>query len=189
MVPLTGQKAAALSWWSNVPTFPMYLLLSPGSLVSVLNAVRNKALDWSLQLQADGIVGEGMSFRAEEKAMASGKGNTYRIGSIGSFAGNMGGQVNGNVTGTAAQNVGQELEKVAALVNQLRHYQGQMGLAPRQQAEVSRHADAIEEELRGSKPKPGVIAGLLKSIKSMAEGAAGNLVATGVVSAISNIQL
>ena len=85
--------------------------------------------------------------------------------------------------------MGQELEKVAALVGQLRQCQGQMGLAPRQQAEVSRHANAIEEELRGSKPKPGVIAGLLKSIKSMAEGAAGNLVATGVASAISNIQL
>jgi hypothetical protein len=43
--------------------------------------------------------------------------------------------------------------------------------------------------MRDSKPKLGVICGLLKSIKSTMEGAAGNLIASGVVSAISNINL
>ena len=188
-VALSGRQAEMLCGMAQMPILPISVFFSPGSFVSILDAVRNKVLDWSLQLQADGIMGEGMSFRPEEKAMASNKGDIYHIGSIGSFAGNMGGQVGGDVTGTATQNMGQELEKVAALVGQLRQYQGQMGLAPQQQAEVSRHADAIAEELRSSKPKPEAIAGLLKSIKSMAEGAAGNLVASGVVSAISNIKL
>jgi hypothetical protein len=167
----------------------MYLLLSPGSLVSILDAVRNKVLDWSLSLQTAGIMGEGMSFRPEEKAKVSGKGDTYNIGSIGNFAGNLGGHVGGNVSGTSTRNVGQELDKVATLVGQLRQYQGQIGLDPGQQAEVSRNVDAIDEELQGRKPKPGVIGGLLKSIKSTVEGAAGNLIASGVVSAISNINL
>jgi hypothetical protein len=189
MVPLSGEKGQLLSRLSNVPDFAMYLLLSPGSLVSILDAVRNKVLDWSLQLQADGILGEGMSFRSEEKAKVSSKSDTYHIGSIGSFAGNLGGQVGGNVTATSTQNVEQELEKVAALVGQLRQYQGQMGLGSRQQAEVSRKVDAIDEELRGRRPKPGAISSLLKSIKTMMEGAAGNIVASGVVSAISSIHL
>ena len=85
-------------------------------------------LDWSLQLQTDGILGEGMSFRPEEKAKVSGNNDTYHIGSIGSFAGNLGGQAGGNVTATSTQNVEQELEKVAALIGQLRQYQGQMSL-------------------------------------------------------------
>ncbi len=189
MVPLSGKKGQFLSRFSNVPDFPMYLLLSPSSLISILDAVRNKVLDWSLQLQADGIVGEGMSFRPEEKAKVSGKGNTYHIGSIGSFAGNMGGQVGGNVSGTSTQNVEQELEKVAALMGQLRQYRGQMGLGAKQQLEVSRQVDALDEELRGKKPKPEAISGLLKSIKAVMEGAAGNIVASGVVSAISGIHL
>lgn len=189
MLPLTVEKVAFLARLSTVPEFPMYLLFSPSPFVSILDAVRNKILDWSLSLQADGIMGEGMSFRPEEKAKVSGKGDTYNIGSIGSFAGNMGGQVGGNVSGTSTQNMGQELEMVAALVGQLRQYQGQMGLATQQQAEVSRQVDAIDEELRGSKPKPALIGGLLKSIKSTMEGAAGNLIASGVVSAISNIKL
>jgi hypothetical protein len=105
----------------------------------------------------------------------SGKGDTYHIGSIGSFAGNLGGRVGGNVSGTSTQNIRQELEKVAALVGQLRQYHGQMGLGAQRQAEVSRDVDAIDEEMRASKPKPSVIGGLLESIKSTMEGAAGNL--------------
>lgn len=189
MLPITGEKAAALARMSSAPDFLMYLLFSPSSFQAILNAVRNRVLDWSLQLQTDGILGEGMSFRAEEKAKVSDKGHTYNIGSIANFAGNLGGQVGGDVSATSIQNIEQELEKVAALVAQLRTYQGQMGLGARQQAEVNRHIDALDEKVRAKKPKPSVIMGLLKSIKATAEGAAGNLVASGVISAISNINL
>lgn len=189
MLPITGDKAAFLSEMSTTPDFLMYLIFPTSSFQGILEAVRNRVLDWSLQLQKDGIVGEGMSFRAEEKAKVSGKGDTYHIGSIGSLVGNLGGQVGGDVKATSTQNIGQELGKVIALVAQLRTYQGQMGLSPRQDAEVGRHIEALDEEMRGEKPKPGVIKGLLKSIKTMAEGAAGNLVASGIVSTISNISL
>lgn len=188
-IALNGKQAEILCGMAHMPILPINVFFSRGSFVSILDTVKNKILHWSLQLQADGIMGEGMSFRPEEKAKVSGKGDTYNIGSIGSFAGNLGGQVGGNVGGTSTQNTGQELEKVVALIGQLRTYQGQIGLDARQQVEVSRNVDAIDEELRSSKPKPGVIGGLLKSIRSTMEGAAGNLVATGVVSAISNIHL
>ena len=187
MVPFSGERASTLCRLCNVPDFPMYLLISPASLVSILDTVRNKVLDWSLSLQSAGIMGEGMSFRPEEKAKVSGMGDTYNIGSIGNFAGNLGGQVGGNVSGTSTQNVGQDLDKVTALISQIRQYKGQMGLGPQEQEEVSHNVDAIDEELRGKRPEPGVIGGLLMSIKSTMEGAAGNLIASGVVSAISNI--
>ena len=68
--------------------------------------------------------------------------------------------MSGDVAATSTQSMGQEVEKVTALVAQLRTYQDQMGLGPQQQAEVGRHVDEFDEELRGGKPKPGVIAGL-----------------------------
>lgn len=189
-IALNGKQVETLCEMAGMPTLPISVFFPRGRFVSILDAVRNKVLDWSLQLQAAGINGEGMSFLPEEKAKVSGdKGHTYNIGSIGNFAGNLGGQVDGDVTATSTQNMGQELEKVAVLVAQLRTYQGQMGLDAQKQAQVSRHVDALDEELRGGKPKPGVIMGLLKSIKATAEGAAGNLVASGVISAISSIQL
>jgi hypothetical protein len=189
MVPLTGAKAQFLARHGSVPEFQTYLMISPTALAAILDAVRNKVLDWSLALQADGILGEGISFRREEKATVTGKGDTYNIGSIGNFAGNLGGSVGGNVTGTANQNIGQELEKVADLMRQLRRHVGDAGLGAKDQAKVSRKVEAIEEELRGASPKPGVVMGMLKSIKATMEGAGGSLVASGVISAISKINL
>ena len=189
MVAFSSDKAETLARLSDSPTFPIYLMLSRSSLATILDTVRNKVLDWSLKLQTDGITGEGFSFRPEERASVSDKGDIYNIGNIGNFAGNLGGQVEGNVTGTATQNLAEEFGKVTALLDQLRTYKGQMGLGERQEAEVCRKVEAIDEELRCRKPKVGVIAGMLKSIKATMEGAAGNLVASGVVSAISNIHL
>ena len=41
--------------------------------LGILDAVRNAILAWSLKLEADGIVGEGMSFSPKEKKLASEK--------------------------------------------------------------------------------------------------------------------
>ena len=43
------------------------------SYLGILDAVRNAILAWSLKLEADGIVGEGMSFSPKEKKLASEK--------------------------------------------------------------------------------------------------------------------
>ena len=188
-VAFSSAKAQALARMCNAPTFPIYLILARSSLASILDAVRNKVLDWSLKLQIDGILGEGMSFRPEEKATVSGKGDTYNVGSIGSFAGNLGGQVAGDVTGNATQNVEQELGKVAALVDQLKLYHTQVGLNAHQEAELGKQVNALDEEVRLAKPKAKVVDCLLKSLKATMEGASGNLIASGVISAISNIRL
>lgn len=52
----------------HIPTSQIY---------KIVQSVRNIVLDWSLKLEADGILGEGMTFTAEEKQAAST--NTYHI--------------------------------------------------------------------------------------------------------------
>jgi hypothetical protein len=188
-IALDGEQVSVLCRMAGMPTLPISVFFSSGSLVSILNTVRNKVLDWSLSLQTDGIMGEGMSFRPEEKIKASSNGDTYNIGSIGNFAGNLGGKVGGNLSAKSTQEFARELEKAAILVGQLRQYQGEMGLDANQQANVSRSVDCINEELNGVAPRASVISTLLKSIKSTVEGAAGNLIASGVIAAIQNINL
>ncbi len=189
MLPITGEKAKFLAQHSDTPDFPMFLFFAPSSLVSILDAVRNRILDWSLALQSDGIFGDGMSFRPEEKMTANSKGDIYNIGSIGNFAGNLGGQVTGNVSGVVTQQFEIEFDKVRTLINQIRQHQNQLGLMPQQEIEVNRTVNALDEELRGKKPKEGIVKSLLASLKTTLEGTAGNLIASGILAVISNVNL
>ena len=45
--------------------------LSRSAVVGIIDAVRNMVLDWCLQLEEDGILGEGLVFTAKEKAAAA----------------------------------------------------------------------------------------------------------------------
>lgn len=54
------------------------VILSRGQLFGVLDAVRNVILEWSLRLEKDGILGEGLTFSAEEKRKA--ESITYNVG-------------------------------------------------------------------------------------------------------------
>ena len=49
-----------------VPT----VLLAPTQVFGILDAVRNTVLEWSLRLERDGILGEGMAFSPDEKQRA-----------------------------------------------------------------------------------------------------------------------
>lgn len=69
------------------------LLVDRAQLLGILDAVRNEILNWSLELEKQGILGEGMTFSTEEINKASAI--TYNIRS---FRG-----VLGNVTGSNIQ--------------------------------------------------------------------------------------
>jgi hypothetical protein len=66
-----------------VPT----LIIDGSRLFGILEAVRNIILDWSLKLEANGILGEGMTFSPREKDQASSV--TYNIGQLTGIAGNV----------------------------------------------------------------------------------------------------
>lgn len=66
-----------------VPT----VLLSRTQVDGVLDAVRNTALEWSLRLEKDGILGEGMTFSSDERQKASHI--TYNIKNFAGVLGNV----------------------------------------------------------------------------------------------------
>ena len=73
---LPDRVAYRLMESSDAPRPPVFVI-SKTSLHGVLDAVRNVILDWSLKLEADGILGEGMTFTTQEKQTAMN--NTYNI--------------------------------------------------------------------------------------------------------------
>lgn len=68
--------------------------ISRTSVCGIADAVRNQILEWSLRLEQQGILGEGMRFTSEEKAAAM----TSQSIHIGNFQGVLGDVTNSTVT-------------------------------------------------------------------------------------------
>ena len=73
---------------------PPKLILQKTSLVGILDAVRNTILEWTLKLEADGVLGEGMTFSQQEKKTVMKNETNYHIGTFSGVLGNVSG---GNV--------------------------------------------------------------------------------------------
>lgn len=71
LYPLPDSVAAQLMEWQGFAPLPPVRILSSGQLAVVVDAVRTRILDWSLDLEAKGILGVGMQFTMEEKTRAS----------------------------------------------------------------------------------------------------------------------
>lgn len=155
------------------------IMLGRATVWGVVEKVRNLILDWSLELERAGVLGEGMSFTLNEKTKAVPVTNNYfaqNIGVVGNVEG--GSTVQNNQVAGASLN----LEAVRNLLQQMQQ------LAPMlpQGVRAAVEADAGELQAEAAKPQPnqGHMRKLLGSIRSACEGASGNLVATGVVEAI-----
>lgn len=158
---------------------PSTIMLGRATVWGVVEKVRNLILDWSLELESAGVLGEGMSFTLNEKTKAVAMTNNYFAQNIG-VAGNVdGGSTvqNNQVAGAAL-----DLEAVRNLLQQMQQLAPMLPQAVRAAVE----AKAAELQAEAAKPQPdlGRMRGLLGSIRSACEGASGNLVATGVVEAI-----
>lgn len=69
-----------------------YKVIGTSHVAGVINSIRNRVLDWALELETNGIIGENMSFNNDEKAKAA----DVHVNNI----------IQGNVQGTVGQTGG-----------------------------------------------------------------------------------
>ena len=70
-VPMTPkQKLILMHMQDNFVQLEPVRTIGRNQVAAILDAVRTKILEWSLQLEADGVIGEGMTFSPEEKQRA-----------------------------------------------------------------------------------------------------------------------
>lgn len=152
------------------------------SIVGIIEAVRNIVLDWSLRLEQEGILGEGLSFSKEEHEKAGGS-SLVHIENIESFAGYIGNASNvGNIK-ISQVNMNSKAE-LRDFINQTKRYISQIDLGENDIKQVKRKLDELESEINLDKPKQSKIKDLLISIKDILKQAAGNLVAHGIIQGI-----
>lgn len=156
--------------------------LSVTQVQGVIDAVRNLALDWALELERAGISGHGFTFDATERSRAQSSSVTYNIQSIGSFTGNMG---TGNTTGNIEVSVS-STSQILDITRQIRCALSELERAGADGPSLIRTCDAIEVEAGKPKPNNGRLRSLLSDAREAMVGAAGNLTAEGAMSLIAS---
>lgn len=145
------------------------LMIPSGSLVRIVEEVRTIVLNWSLKLEADGILGDGLAFTSKEKNMAK---QTPQV--VTNFYGTVNHPQIQQANQTAVQIQGVlALEEIKALVVKIGNALPDLKLPTEQQAEVKAELDTLGAQLSSPKPKAAVIRESLRSLRTVLEGAAG----------------
>lgn len=162
-----------------------FLNISASEFRKILDSVRTIILDWTFRLEADGIVGEGMSFSKEEKEKA--QSITYNIKNY--IQGAVQSQIQiESVASTQNFVVTQfELSRLKEVIQALRDSEGEIDLEENAKAELAAEIQTLEAQAASPKPKTSIIRESLLSVKSILEGAAGSLVASGLLNQIGKL--
>ena len=136
----------------------------------ILEKVRSRILDWALDLEGRGIIGEGMSFTPQEKQAAQEQ--HYHFGNV------SGSQIqissNGS-TQTQANTTGTDLEALRGLVEALGAALDRGTVQGDAADELRAELATLKAQAASPKPKWEIIKATARTIKTVAEGAAGNI--------------
>ncbi len=143
----------------------------------VVDAVRNKVLAWALDLEANGVLGEGMSFTHQEQQQAL---QLAPLTHIHIEGGIHGGQVMVNSPGGQQQQTmaaEQKADALAALLPWLEKVIVQGKLQREICAELQVELDTLKAQAASSNPKWSVIGAVAGSVRTILEGAGGEVLA------------
>ena len=155
------------------------LFVSYTEVIKILNVVRNTVLNWSLQLEKEGILGEGMSFSKKEKQIADKA--TYQITNyIGSMQNS---QLQQDSSGAIQKlNIGINIDDLLAFITELNKSIDKLDLEENEKQKLITEIGTIENQSNSLKPKQKIIFESLKTLRTILEGMAGNVIAAGLLS-------
>ncbi|MFK3969285.1 hypothetical protein ACI2KS_00925 [Pseudomonas sp. NPDC087358] len=147
------------------------LQIEPGTLKNIIYGVRDKVLNFALELEKQGILGEGMGFSKEEKAAAASI--TYNTITIGSMHNSQIQQDSDNSMqyyGTA-----QFKKDLKRFISEVKSDINQLNEDDEAKQSLKADLDTIKAQLSSLSPKKTVFLECLISAKNILEGAAGGV--------------
>jgi hypothetical protein len=157
--------------------FEAVMHMSTSQVASALDFVRNKVLDWTLALEKRGITGEGFSFNKKQKEEAVAVTNHIYSSSVG-VIGAVSGDANISKFSTASGTL--DFEKILSLIDQINATKSAL---------PGPVALALEEPLAGlesgaKEEDSSKVKAAISAMIPVLQGAGGNIVAAGILSAI-----
>lgn len=155
------------------------LLVSYSQIETILNKVTSLVLDWALELEANGILGDGMTFSTDDEKRASEVTQTIiaqNIGTVGNTS--EGATTNIEIASSGTQQIDQR--KLSGLLAQARQASELLPVEMRE--ETLGLLSQIENAKSDEDKRNG-----LNSLKNVLEGATGNIAAQGIIQLISTL--
>ena len=151
----------------------------------ILDAVRNIVLKWTLDLENDNILGEGMTFPPKDKKAAAS--HTYHIRNyIGHITGSQV-QQDTQFSAQTRSNETYDPGDLKRLAQTLKKNLEQIQVSREEKSELQAQIDTIAAQMKSRTPKGSTIRTGLSSIKNILEGAPGGALAEGIVEQIKTI--
>lgn len=157
---------------SNGVAMRPVLSFSKVQVQGILEKVRSQVLEWALDLESKGVLGEGMSFSKEEKQMIQEK--HYHFGDVSSSQIQIGSS-GSNQTQTQAQG---DMSALTALIGLLHEAIHQGRVVGEVRDELEAELLTLQAQAASPRPKWAIIKATASSIKTVLEGAAGGMLAT-----------
>lgn len=149
------------------------MFCSDAALVRILDAVRNIILNWALQLEEEGVLGEGLTFSEKEKSVAghSPQNITNYYGPVQNSQIAQGNQQAIQVASTF------QLDKpvISKFIEDLSKALPTIELNSESAAEINADIATIKTQLDSPKPKKSIVKESLISIRNIMEGAGGSV--------------
>jgi hypothetical protein len=157
---------------------PPVLIVPESRLHGIIDTVRTMILDWALKLEEKGIIGDNLSFSDEDRKAAS-----HIVFNIGSMS-NSQIQAGTSHSQQAISNLLVDTKAILSFIENTRKSILELNLEKIESDELERELDTLEAQAKSPKPKKSILHESLNSVRTILEGAAGNLAAHGLINVI-----
>lgn len=174
-VAFTADQEAILAEASNDDLRRHAKFIRLEDIKGVLDIVKTEILKWSLKLEHDGILGEGVTFSQNERQRAA---SVHYTTNFYSAVGNV--AQNGQHFSQTAH-VGLEPVDLARLVMEFTHHLAELGLSATQEEQVQMQLATLKAQIC-PEPDAVIVRQAARTLRNVTEGAIGSLLATGIPS-------
>ena len=156
---------------ANGVTMRPALRFSTVQVQGVIEKVRSRVLEWALDLEAKGVLGEGMTFTQQEKQTVQQQ--HYHFGDVsGSQI-----QIGSNSSNQTQTQTGGDIAALSALIELLRDAIQQGRIEAEVRDELQAELATLQAQAASPKPKWAIIKATAGSIKAVLENGAGGVLA------------
>lgn len=178
-----AEQALKVMEMTNMPAlWPIALFISIHRIADIVDKVRNTLLEWTLTLESEGILGEGMTFNEQEATTAKGiPQQIYYYGPV----------VNGDVTNSVLvsgeeNSVDYNTADFASFFREVRDSIASEKMSKENQEVALELVDDVESKVQKRK-KPGIIKAALSGLRDFVVSVGADITAALIVAKIQGL--